>query len=530
MVTGRRALKVGALVVLALAVVPLVGVAIAVLDPAPDPFGGAAPSLGSVLAAPRTLDLVVNSLLLSVGVAAGALGVGGWLAWAEQRLDYPGRRLLGTLGLLPLAIPSYLVAATAASALGPAGFIGAPLGLPRASGLAMALGVLVVVTAPYVQLVVGAALARTSAAEEEAARTLGAGPGRRFRVAVLPRLRPALAFAGLISLLYAISDFGAVAVLDVPVLTWRLYEAVRTQSLARAGVYGLLLVVLTLPLFGLSRWMRGAGETRQVANPRPPTRRRPGPVALAATLLGHAVVIGVGVALPLATMGGWVADGVRRGLPFASPWGPLGDTALAAALGALLTLALAIGPAWVAGRGRSRLGAAVEQGVYLTSALPGVLLAFGLVQVALSLSRALGGGAVYQALLGSGALLGLGYGLRFVAEVFGPLRSAVIGFDPRLWESARVLGAPRLRFAAWVALPALGPGVAAGLLIGFIAILKELPVTLLLGSATGLRTLAFRVWDRYNEALLHDAGLSGLLLVGLAAAALAFTLRWRRHA
>jgi iron(III) transport system permease protein len=530
MQVGRRALQVGAGLVLGLALVPLVGIGLALVSPPPDPFGGAAPSVANVLAAPNTMALVRNSLVLSTGVAVAALGIGAWLAWAEQRLAYSGRRLLGVLGLLPMAIPSYIVAATAASALGPGGLVGGPLGLPRLTGLPMAALVLTVVTVPYVQLVVGASLARSSAAEEEAARTLGASPWRRFSVAVLPRLRPSLAFSGLITLLYAISDFGAVAVLDVPVLTWRLYEAVRTQSLARAAVYGLLLLLLTLPLFGLSRWLRGRGDARQVANPRPPERRAASAGALALTFGLYALVVGVGVVLPVITMLDWVWDGVQRGLTFASPWGAVADTVLAAGLGALITLSLAVVPAWVVGSKKSRFGALVEQGVMVTSALPGVLLAFGLVLATLAVSRALGGGGLYQAMLGGGVLLGLGYAMRFLAEVFGPVRSAVLGLDPRLWDSSRLLGASRWRFAYRVAAPALAPGLSAGLLIGFIAIMKELPVTLLLGGATGLRTLAFRVWDRYNEALLHDAGLSGLLLIALATVALVGTLRWRRHA
>jgi ABC-type Fe3+ transport system permease subunit len=76
----------------------------------------------------------------------------------------------------------------------------------------------------------------------------------------------------------------------------------------------------------------------------------------------------------------------------------------------------------------------------------------------------------------------------------------------------------------------VAPGLAAGALLATLAILKELPVTLLLGGAMGVQTLAFRVWDRYREALWHDAGLSGLLLLGLALTLVALTLRWRRNA
>ena len=112
--------------------------------------------------------------------------------------------------------------------------------------------------------------------------------------------------------------------------------------------------------------------------------------------------------------------------------------------------------------------------------------------------------------------------------VFAPLRVAFGGLDPRQIESARVLGADSLRRFKTVVLTSIAPGVAVAFVIGFNAIVKELPVTLLLGSATGLRTLSFRIWDRYNESLWHDAGVAGLLLVVLAFASAALTVRWRQ--
>ena len=513
-----------------LVVSPLVGLLVGLIDPPPDPFGMPPASLAALMAQSRAVELLRNSLVLSVAVSVAAVLAGGWLAWAEQRLDYPGRRWLSTLSLMPLASPSYLVAATVAAVLSPGGLIGDALGLPRLSGLWVATLVLAVVCAPYVQLLVGAALARGAAAEEEAARVLGASPLRAAMVAVLPRLRPAIALSALICLLYAISDFGAVAVLDCPVLTWRLYEAVKGQQLPQATLLGLAVVAVTLPLFVLGRVIHGAEQHRGTANPRPPARRRPGPAALTGTYLLHGLVIGVGVLVPVLTMGGWVWEGLSRGLVFASPGLAVRDTLLAAGVGALLTGLLACSPAWIAARDRRAVAVPVEQATLLTSALPGVLLALGLVLVSLQLSRSFSNGrAVYAALTGSGALLMAGYAVRFLAEGFAALKTAVLQLDPRQEESARVLGASRARWLGRVALPALAPGVAASGLLLFLAILKELPVTLLLGGAVGLRTLAFRVWDRYNEALWHDAGLAGLILLSLSLAVVVATLRWRRH-
>jgi iron(III) transport system permease protein len=132
-------------------------------------------------------------------------------------------------------------------------------------------------------------------------------------------------------------------------------------------------------------------------------------------------------------------------------------------------------------------------------------------------------------LLTSGLLLGMGYAARFVAEVFAPLKTTMLQVDPRVMESARMLGATPAKVTRQVVLPAIAPGIAVATLLGFLAVAKELPVTLLLGGATGLSTLSFRIWDRYAESLWHDAGLAALTLCLVALAGVIGTLRWRRH-
>ena len=78
-------------------------------------------------------------------------------------------------------------------------------------------------------------------------------------------------------------------------------------------------------------------------------------------------------------------------------------------------------------------------------------------------------------------------------------------------------------------LPAVAPGAAAAYLLLFLQLVKDLPVTLML-QPIGVQTLSFRVFDRYQDAFLHDAGLAGLALVTVALSGQLATLRWRRHA
>lgn len=459
--------------------------------------------------------LVLRSVGLAVVVSALAVPLGAALAWLDRRADYPGRRVLAVLSLLPLALPSFLLAGALRHALGPGG----ALGLPAFVGLGAAAVVLTLATAPLAQVIVGAALARVPAAEEEAARTLGASRAAAFRAVVLPRLRPALVASALLVQLYVLSDFGAVAVLDAPVLTWRIYQAVAQQRLGDAAVLGGLLLAATLLLLVLGRLAHGRVAEAGVANPRPVERRPLGRAGFAAALVAHGLTAGLGCLLPVATLALWVVDGWSRGLPFAPLGEPVAITLRVGAVAAVVTVLLAWAPGWAAGR-HGRRG--VDLAVLLGHALPGVLVAFGVLRLALALT----GGGVYRALGEAGALLLAGYVARFLPEAHAALRTAAAAFDPRQDESARVLGAGRARRLVRVVLPAVAPGVAAaaGLVVAQVA--KELPITLLLGPAAGARTLSFRVYDRLEEALLHDAGAAGLVLVGVCLAAFALSARW----
>jgi len=525
------ALATGAgLLVLALGLAPVAGLVLGVLasDEARARFravGLPAPSEPAVV-----LELMGATLLLALVVSVAALSLGTALAWCEHRLRLPGGPLLSLGALLPLAIPSYVLAATVQRAASPRGWLGEALGLTgRLEGFGAAALVLTVVCTPYAHLLVGAALARLSTAEEDAAASLGAGPWTCFGRIVLPRLRPALSFAFLIVLLYTIGDFGAVSVLNCRVLTWRIYQAQAALDVPSAVRMGLGMMALVVPLLVVARAIRGRARPDLTANPRRATRVRPGPGVLAAAVALHLLVLGVGALVPIVELVGWITDSRARGEALAPMTPALLHSAALASAGALVTLALALLTAWASARRGGVAARLVDHGVFMLGGLPGILLALGLLLAAMLAGEELSIPSLRAVLLGTGVLLMAGYAMRYLAEGHGVLRAALARLDPRLDEVARSLGASRRRRLLSVLLPALAPALVAGFLLLFLALVKELPVTLML-APIGWDTLAYRTWERYTEAFLGDAGVAGLLLVGLAVAVQLLTLRWRRHA
>ena len=496
---------------------PLAGLTYIITFPPPDPWGQPLESFWSLIQNPFLWKQTYNSLLLSILVALGATCCGGILAWVEQRYQYWGSRWLQTLSLLPLAIPSYLIAASLARYTQGSDSI-------LHSGFIPAWFSLVLVTTPYVQLACSSALQYTSSSEEEAALLLEKRFFRRFYVTVWPSVRSAVVFAMLISFLYAISDFGAVATLNLDVLTWSLFKSIKTSDLYSAALMGLILILLTIPILLFAHVVIRSHSAKRVSNPRPVIKTTPPTSIKVLAYILHGIVIGGGVLLPFFSMVAWVWDGWVRELGFASITQACWSTFWISTLGALFTILLACAPAWDGARKRS--GSILPLFIYVASALPGVLLAFTLMQSTLLITKYTGG---YGLLLSSGVLLFIGYALRFLAEGFGPLYNAVEQLDPRQEETATLLGATSRKWFTHIAFATIRPSVFASYLLVWLAIMKELPVTLILGSAVGGKTLAFHIWDRYEEGYWHDAGLGGLVLLTMTVSTFLYTMRWRNH-
>jgi iron(III) transport system permease protein len=455
------------------------------------------------------MNLIWNTFSLAFTTALFALFIGTWFAWVEHRGIYHSKKILTVLNLLPLAIPSYLLAGTLRETFG-----------KTFTGFWPSVIVLTLITVPYVQLILGATLMRISRNEEDAARILGATPWELFYKIILPQLRPSLAFAWLLIQLYVMGDFGAIAILDYPALTVRLYQAVTLHQLDRAMIFGGYLLLLTLPVLFIGRWIHShRGQNLTGGNPRQTEAQVLSLKIKIITYLLHSVVIGLGFLLPVIALSSWVIQGLIQQLSFA----PLGSfiygTLGIGLVGSLFIVCIA----FLCIRFKIHV-------FYLLNALPGVLIAFGLLLGALWFSRMISGSGEYYAwLLKTGTLLLLGYTLRFLPNAHANLKTALLRLNPHLWDNARLLHASRWRWFWHIAIPTLTPGISAAFILVFLSILKELPITLLLGNAMGFHTLNFRIFDRYQEALLHDAGLAGLALLTISFCFVLLTYRWRRY-
>lgn len=499
-------------------------IAVGILVPTAVPFAalviraaGAGGGAVDVLASARTARLAANTMALVAAVTASAIAVGVATAWLTNRTDLPGRRIWAVTAALPLVIPSYVVALALRSAFGKRGLLTdlTGLGFPTVAGFPGAWLALTIATYPFVHLVASAAFRRMGRSAEEAARGLGASPGRVFRTVVLPALRPSVGAGALLTALYTLSDFGAVSLMRYDAFT-RVIYAQYAGRLDRtpATVLAMALVAMAVLLLVAEHRSRGRGAYHTPSPEAPPSPIHLGVRARVAGLSFMALLALISLALPLGVLITWLA----RGGAVPMPWGAMAGSLAGAALAALLAGAAAIPVSALVVRHHSRATVWVERLSYAIFALPHITVALAVVFFA---SRYLG--SLYQSLI----FLVLVYASIFFAQALAAGRAAMLQVGPHLEEASRSLGRGPLATMLRVTVPLVWRGVALGALLVFLTTMKELPATLLL-RPTGFDTLAVEIWSAADDLRYARAAVPSLLLVAVSAVP-AYLLATRKH-
>lgn len=478
---------------------------------------------------PTLIDTTL--LLLGVGVLVVVIGTG--CAWLVSAYDFRGRALLEGALLLPLAVPTYIVAYAYMDLLHPIGPVATALrewlGIDDPRGLSMpavrSLGgcifVLSLVLYPYVYLTTRAMFLMQSASLIEAARTLGANPHGVFLRVALPLARPAVAVGTSLALMEAINDIGASEFLGVRTLTISIYSTwINRADLAGAAQIALAMLAVVAALL----WLERAGRQHQRystgarrARPLTPQRLHGGRAGAVQALCALPVLLGFGA--PVAYLVDQSIERIRyAGLPPALLEATL-NTVTTAAIATVLILALGLVVTYAVRIAPGVLSRALQRAASLGYAIPGTVLAIGLLaplgafdgwladrfESAFGISTGL-------LLLGSGAALIYAYTARFLAISVGGIESGLARIAPSLDHAARTLGETSRGVLRRVHLPLIRPALAAAALLVFVDCMKELPATLLL-RPLGFETLATTLYGEAARGTYEDGAVAALIIV-----------------
>jgi iron(III) transport system permease protein len=256
-----------------------------------------------------------------------------------------------------------------------------------------------------------------------------------------------------------------------------------------------VLVVLCLLLLLAELRLRGRrGYARTGAGVARPGRAVPLGALTAPALLALAALVGLSLAVPLASLATWLIRGSSTDVDLTVLTTTTGTTLGLAAAAAVVTTAMALPTGWLAVRARGRVATLLERSTYLGSSVPAIVIALALVTLAINATP-----WIYQTV----PVLLAAYAILFLPRAIVTVRAAVEQ-SPRLYDDvAASLGSSAPDRLRRVALPLLAPGIGAGAALVFLAVVTELTATLLL-APTGTTTLATAFWSA-SSALEYGA-------------------------
>lgn len=478
-------------------------------------------------------EYILNSLWLCIGVGCGVGLVGVATAWLTAMHDFPGRRIFEWALVLPLAMPAYVMAYVYTDLLqfvGPVqtglretfGWQYGDYWFPDIRTLPGAMLMFVSVLYPYVYLLARAAFLERASGMLEAARTLGMGPWRAFFSVSMPLARPAIVAGVALALMETLADYGTVAYFAVNTFTTGIYRAwFSLGDRVAAAQLASMLLGFVLFLLMAERISRGRARYNNTTG-----RNRP---MAGATLSGLPAFFAVltcslpllmGFVLPaILLLKMTLADGDAQ---FGERFLTLSrNSFVLAGVTAIIAVFLALMLAYGARLSKTNLSKALNRLVGLGYAVPGAVIAVGVLIPVTRLDNWLAGqwqfwfdynpGLIFT---GGVAALIYAYLARFLGVALHTVESSLAKITPSMDDAARSLGLGQSQTLRRVHMPMLrGSLLTAGLLV-FVDVMKELPATLVM-RPFNFDTLATQTYTLASDERLAEASTAALAIVAV---------------
>lgn len=476
-------------------------------------------------------EYLLNSLWLAAWVGLGVLVVGVATAWLTAMHDFPGRRFFEWALLLPLALPAYVMAYVYTDLLqfvGPVqsslrawfGWQRGDYWFPEIRSLGGAAAMFVCALYPYVYLIVRTAFLERGVTTFEAARSLGLSPWQSFWRVSLPLARPAMVAGTALVLMETLADYGTVAYFAVPTFTTGIYRAWFSlgDRIAAAQLAGALLAFVLL-LVVLERMSRGRARFAESGRRHAPRKPLRGVSALLASLV-CLVPLTLGFLLPGALLLrlAWQEGDSEFGLRYAEL---ARNSLLVASLAALLAVALAVVLAYAQRLSAAPFVRAVNRLVALGYAVPGSVIAVGVLIPVTRLDHWLAAfwqelSGVNPGLLLTGSIAALVYAYlaRFLSVALQTVEAGLARITPSMDAAARSLGCGVAQTLRRVHMPLLSGSLMTAALLVFVDVMKELPATLVM-RPFNFDTLATQTFILAADERLSEAATAALAIVAV---------------
>ncbi len=472
-------------------------------------------------------DYISNSFFLVFACSLLVLTIGVSTAWLVSRFEFPFRKQLEWLLILPLAIPTYIVAYAYAGIFDYGGtleliFNWFGWGFSRVDimnkyGLAFVLSISLF---PYVYVSSRAFFLNQASNLLEASKMLGVGEMKSFFRLMLPLARPAIIAGLILVLMEVLNDYGAAQYYGVNTFTTGIFRAWFSLEEPETAIYlSALLIVIVFTLILFEKWQRKDVRVSSLRSNSqhirlPKGNRLPGYLILGAVLLP----VTLGFFVPILQLFYWgtlVAHKVLNHDFLILSLQSFGLAFFTAIVTVFLAVLLIYFSKWNAIgfiKSLSRLG-------IMGYAIPGAVVAIGIMIPTLAFDKWLIGVIDYMfsiktGLLINGTLVALiyAYCIRFMAVAYNPIESTSLKVSSSIPDSSKMLGAGNLRTFFKVEFPLIKTGILSAVILVFIDILKELPLTLIL-KPYHINTLAVKAYEYASDEMVMEAAIPSLLII-----------------
>jgi iron(III) transport system permease protein len=478
-------------------------------------------------------EYLQNTALLAAGVGCMTIVVGTGCAWLVVMCDFPGRRWLDWALVLPLAMPTYVLAYAYTDFLqftGPlqslirhvTGWGWQDYWFPSIHSVGGAVFVLSMALYPYVYVLARAAFLDQSICALEVSRTLGCSAWSAFLRVALPLARPAVATGAGFALMETLADFGAVKYFEVQTFTTGIYRAwFAYGNPAAAAQLASLLLLFVFTVLLLERWTRGR---RQYAHTSARYRelravRLRGLTGAAATL-ACVLPLALGFLVPAVVLLTMIANSSEP-VTLSRLALLIGNTIKIGAMASLLAVGIALLAVYALKRDGRPFCRGLMRVALLGYATPGVVIAVGILiaigvfdSVIDGTARALLGVGTGLVLAGTIAAVLYGCLVRFFAVAYSPLDSGLSRIKRSFEDVARTLGSGPSAILARIHLPLMRGSVLSALLLVFVEVMKELPATMIL-RPFNFDTLAIEAFQLATTERLNAAAVPALIIVAV---------------
>lgn len=456
-------------------------------------------------------------LLLMVTLISGVIGTA--LAWVTSMYRFPGQRFFAWALMLPLAMPAYVLAFVTVGIVDFSGPLqtalrefGFTTAIPSVRNVWGAGLVLSLAFYPYVYLLARQAFLSQGRRAIEAGQMLGLSRSKVFFRLALPQALPWVIGGLLLASMETLADFGAVSVFNVDTFTTAIYKAwfgffsLTTAAQLAALLIGVVFIVILFEQY----WQAKRGNTINQGSSKRFEASKPAKwgMALLCTL-----VFLIAFLIPFLQLLYWTTlnfqqDFDARYIDFVT------NSLMIASMTTIFIAFLAIIIAWVKRQYPDKSTKLMTTLANLGYVVPGTVLAVGIfIPIAWLDNQLIAFGITSaQFLSGSVIVMLLALSTRFMTVSFQPVDRQLQRLTVNQEAAAKLLSDSPYQRWRQVMLPVLSPGVLTGLLMGFVEVMKEMPITLMT-RRQGWDTLAVRVFEMTSEGMWGRAALPSLLIV-----------------